>query len=201
VDADVALPIDSLRAVAAALRDGRALAAAPRMKVDLEGRNWLVRAYYDTWLSLPYHLDGMIGSGVYAVSREGRERFGEFPNLISDDGFVRLHFAPGERVTVSTAEFTITPPETLRGILGVKTRSQKGAIQLKRACPELLANDPRDYSGSLADILKQPRRWPKTLVYGFVILVTKARGYWMNWTGNLGTWERDDSSRTSPPDG
>jgi hypothetical protein len=77
----------------------------------------------------------------------------------------------------------------------VKTRSQKGAIQLRRAFPQLLVNDPRDYSRPLGALLKQPGTWPKALVYGFVILVTKARGYWMNWTGDLDRWERDETSR------
>lgn len=199
VDADVLLSFESVQRVAEALREGRALAAAPRLRVDLTGRSWLVRAYYEIWLALPYHTESMIGSGVYCLSKEGRTRFHEFPDLISDDGFVRLQFAPGERITVQSAEFVIKPPETLRGIISVKTRSQKGAIQLRRAFPQLLANDPRSYSAPLWAILKRPRQWPKVLVYGLVITITKARGYWVNWTGNLGAWERDESSRASPP--
>jgi len=195
VDADVVLPLESLRHVASVLREGRYLAAAPRMRVDLSEAPWPVRAYYDIWLRLPYHTRGMIGSGVYAMTEEGRSRFAEFPDIISDDGFARLQFAPAERTTVESAWFSITPPKTLRGVVSVKTRSQKGAVQLHRAFPDLVRNDVRDYSNSFAAMLRDPRLWPKCLIYLYVILVTRGRAYWMNATGRLGSWERDESSR------
>lgn len=195
VDADVDLTLDSARRVCEALESGSCLAAAPRMHVDLSHSPWLVRAYYDIWLRLPYHLEGMIGSGVYAMSREGRQRFDEFPDIISDDGFARLQFAPSERLIVESARFTIRPPGSLAGVLHVKTRSQKGLRQLHLGFPELLRNDPRGYSMPLASILKDPRRWPASLVYLYVILRTKLTALWMNYRGDLGGWERDESSR------
>ena len=80
VDADVELSIESIRQIAEALRQGPWLAAAPRMKVDLTDRKWAVRAYYEIWTRLPYHVSGMIGSGVYALSEAGRGRFDVFPD-------------------------------------------------------------------------------------------------------------------------
>lgn len=202
VDADVLMSAASVRAVAARLREGAALAAAPRIQVDLSAANRAVRAYYAVWTRLPYHLEGMIGSGVYAVSKEGRERFGEFPDLISDDGFVRLHFAPQERESVADASFSIRAPERLRDLIRIKVRSQKGAIQLARRHPELLRNDPRSYAPALGNLLRDPRMWLPCLVYAAVIGVTKAQGYRLNYVGDLDHWERDDSSRAgiaSPP--
>ena len=196
VDADVHLSLESVRQVCEALEGGACLAAAPRMRVDLSQSPWLVRSYYEIWMRLPYHLEGMIGSGVYAMSREGRQRFDEFPDIISDDGFARLHFAPSERVIVESASFTITPPASLAGVVHVKRRSQKGLRQLHRRYPELLDNDPRGYSLPLAAILRSPRRWPASLVYLYVIVRTKLSAVWMNYRGDLGTWERDDSSRS-----
>ncbi len=107
LDADVELPLESLRRVADVLRDGPWLAAAPCLRVDLSGRRWAIRAYYAIWTRLPYHASGMIGSGVYALSEAGRSRFETFPDLISDDGFVRLQFSPEERTSVPNSEFTI----------------------------------------------------------------------------------------------
>ena len=74
VDADVVLPLDSIRQVAVVLGEERHPAAAPRLRVDLSQRSWAVRAYYEVWTRLPYHASGMIGSGVYAVSEAGRAR-------------------------------------------------------------------------------------------------------------------------------
>jgi glycosyltransferase involved in cell wall biosynthesis len=195
LDADVELPLASLRAVADALAAGPALAAAPRMEVDLGRSSWAVRAYYRIWTRLPYHVQGTLGSGVYAVSREGRGRFGAFPDLISDDGFVRLHFQPEERANVASAQFRVRAPERVRDLLRIKTRSQKGAVQLRRLHPELAHNDPRDYRASALALLRDPRLWLPCAVYLFVIAVTRARAYWMNYLGELGGWERDESSR------
>ena len=82
---------------------GGALAAAPVMDVDLRGSSLAVRAYYRVWMRLPYVRDGMIGVGVYALSEEGRRRFGEFPEVIADDGYVRMLFGSGERIRVDDA--------------------------------------------------------------------------------------------------
>jgi glycosyltransferase involved in cell wall biosynthesis len=199
VDADVELPLESLRRVADVLRRGPWLAAAPRMKVDLSRRKWAVRAYYAIWTRLPYHTSGMIGSGVYAVSETGRLRFDTFPDLISDDGFVRLQFGPEERTSVEGASFTIRAPETLAAVLRIKTRSQKGAVQLKRAFPELARNDMRDYRSALTGILREPRQWANCCVYLYVILVTKLRAYWLNYARDLDEWERDETSRSTTP--
>ena len=114
VDADIELPIDSIRKVADVLRSGRIHGAAPRIRVDLRQASWPVRAYYDIWLRTPYVAEGMLGSGVYAISEEGSRRFDRFPDIISDDGFVRLLFAPEERLSVDGSHFVMTPPRTNR---------------------------------------------------------------------------------------
>ena len=93
VDADVALPLASVRRIAARLVEGDALAASPVMDVDLRGSSLAVRAYYRIWMRLPYVREGMIGVGVYALSEEGRRRFEEFPEVIADDGYVRMLFS------------------------------------------------------------------------------------------------------------
>ena len=45
----------------------------------------------------------MIGVGVYALSEEGRRRFDEFPEVIADDGYVRMLFSGTERIRVDDA--------------------------------------------------------------------------------------------------
>ena len=199
VDADVVLPLESIRAVASLLRSGRAQVAAPRMRVNLDAASWAVRAYYRIWLQLPYHANGTIGSGVYALSKSGRERFEAFPDIISDDGFVRLNFAPEERVSLADVFFEITAPRTLGGVLSVKTRSQKGWRQLGEQFPELMGNDQSNYRSSIGVLLSAPSNWPATVVYGLVAAVTKFRSWRLNRTGRLSDWERDDSSRNGTP--
>jgi hypothetical protein len=223
VDADVMLSIDSIRQVAAVLTVGRptghacpfdhpacatcvvpkrkpaALAAAPRMDVDLHGRPWRVRAFYQIWTHLPYCSQCMIGSGVYALSREGRSRFGAFPDIISDDGYIRLLFKPGERVTVGCSEFEIQAPHTLWSLIKIKTRSQYGKYQLHAAHPDLLPNDGRSYGNPLKKLLGQPRLWPSLFVYCFVLSVARGRSLMRYLAGRRRAWDRDDTTRESAP--
>src|SRR5450631_1121430 len=84
VDADVVIPLAALRALAARLEDGGALAVAPRRNINCDGATRCVRAYYDGRSMLPSAREGIGGSGVYAVSETGRQRFGQFPDVIAD---------------------------------------------------------------------------------------------------------------------
>ena len=83
------------------------------MDVDLRGSSLAVRAYYRIWTRLPYVREGMIGVGVYALSEEGRRRFREFPDVIADDGYVRMLFSSGERVRVDDAPVRVYAPAAL----------------------------------------------------------------------------------------
>ncbi len=92
------------------LAEGDALAASPVMDLDLSGSSLAVRAYYRVWRHLPYVREGMIGVGVYALSEEGRRRFGEFPDVIADDGYVRMLFSARERIRVEDAPVRVSAP-------------------------------------------------------------------------------------------
>ena len=135
VDADVMLPLASIRRIAARFADGDALAAAPVMNLDLRGSSLAVRAYYRVWARLPYVREGMIGVGVYALSDEGRRRFGEFPDVIADDGYVRMLFGSDERIRVDDAPVRVYAPERLSDLVRIKTRSRLGRYELQAALP------------------------------------------------------------------
>jgi hypothetical protein len=165
------------------------------MQVDVTHSSACVRGYYRVWQKLPYHSQGTIGSGVYALSESGRARFDAFPDIISDDGYVRLLFAPEERASISDAHFVVTAPRTLAGVIAVKTRSQKGWLQLRRTHPELLHNDGRSYRASAAELLRNPLDWPSCSIYLWVLAITKFRAWLLNRRGDLADWERDESSR------
>jgi glycosyltransferase involved in cell wall biosynthesis len=195
VDADVILPLESLRRVAETLETGPWLVAAPRLRVDLSHRSWAVRAFYQVWLRVPYFRRGMVGSGVYAVSERGRERFGEFPSIIADDGYVRLSCAPEERISVDSAWFTITPPKTLRGIIDIKTRSRLGTYELKREFPHLWKHEERDFGSTTRELLRHPSAWPAVPIYVFAVSMARWKAQRRLRAGDLTTWERDASSR------
>ncbi|PRY12957.1 glycosyl transferase family 2 [Kineococcus rhizosphaerae] len=191
VDADVSLAGDDLRRVLDVLRAGPAQAAAPALHVDTSRSSWPVRAYYAVWTALPYVTDDLVGSGVYALSRRGRERFGRFPAATGDDTFVRSLFRPGERVSVPGTRFTVHPPRTLAALLAIKTRARFSVAEHAAATG----------SGSAAPasagrrLLARPDLWPAVPVYAAVGLVTRLRARHRLASGADVAWDRDTTSR------
>jgi len=171
-------------------------AAVPRAEMDFEGVSWPVRAYYTFWFSLPYVQSGMVGCGVYALSKEGRSRFDRFPDLISDDGYVRAHFKDSERPVVPGCTVIVRAPRTLAGLIKIKTRSRLGGRQLRQKYPELfeeeLAN-PR--YRTLLKSLVRPSLWPAIPAYLLVVLVSLWRSRRQMKRNEFYRWERDETSR------
>ena len=141
MDADVVLSPNDIREVERTLQSGGVLAAAPRMQMDFSNASWAVRAVYRVWMALPYTRSGMMGVGVYALSEEGRRRFGRFPDIIADDGYIRVLFKPHERAAVDAARSIVKAPATLAGLIKIKTRSRLGGFQLAKLYPELAMGD------------------------------------------------------------
>lgn len=199
IDADVEVGIDAVRAVATILETGPALAAAPAMRVDTTGSSWAVRAFYRIWLRQPFHRDGLIGGGFYALSRAGRARFEAFPEVIADDEFVRTLFSPAERKTPPGATFTIRAPRTLRDLIKVKTRSRLGRLELRAIYPDRLARPAAAAAGPRLPL--SPGLWPAATVYGAVVLITRLRAALQASSLQHYRWERDESSRQPRPSG
>jgi len=200
MDADVELSVDSVRRIRDALETEGVLAAAPSVQNEFRAdASWFVRGYYQFWRALPYIQEGMMGAGVYALNREGRRRFEEFPPLIADDGFVRAHYAPGERVEVRTAVSTVWAPAKLWDLVLIKTRSRLGFFQLRQRHPELFRNEAKTkhYRQALKAILRRPNVWPAAIPYVLVTVISRYRAKRQLRTSEAYVWERDNSSRRS----
>jgi glycosyltransferase involved in cell wall biosynthesis len=197
VDADVTLPLASVRRIATRLSDGNALAAAPVMNLDLRGSSVAVRAYYRIWVRLPYVRQGMIGVGVYALSDGGRRRFGEFPDVIADDGYVRVLFDAHERIRVDDAPVRIYAPGGVHDLVRIKTRSRLGRYQLAGRFPDLVARErtTKSYGNAMRGIVMRPWLWPAAAVYAAVVLQTRRRARAQLASTEGYVWERDQSSR------
>ena len=194
-DADVVLSLESARKLARTLQSGAFMAASPKMRMDLHSASWPVRGYYEVWQSLSYVREGMIGTGVFALSEAGRKRFDHFPEVIADDGYIRALFRSHERISVNDCFSLVRAPATLNGLLKIKTRSRLGRYQLKTKFPDLLTNEEKEYYKAVLELIRQVHLWPKLAVYLYVNLVSRFRA--RNHARKLGFtgWERDDSSR------
>jgi glycosyltransferase involved in cell wall biosynthesis len=210
MDADVVITAESIRALARALNQPGALAAAPTVNmVFLDRTDYLVRVFFRFWLSLPHLRDGMVTAGAYALTSEGRSRFKAFPDIVSDDGFVRLHFASHERCEAQGSWSEVTAPVTLANLVRIRTRVRLGLHQLKTVFPALFHREApsKRYLRALASVLARPWLYPGAVVYAWVELVSNLRAAWQTHAMDRYHWERDNSSRyvdpmaSRPPEG
>lgn len=198
LDADVKLSTSSLRSLIAPLIDGTALAAAPAVEtIFKQGAAWSVRAYYRFWMSLPFVQEGMMAAGVYAVSKTGHERFAPFPDLISDDGYVRLHFSNRERVEVASAVSEVIAPAAWPDLIRIKTRSRLGVYQLETRYASLFADErvSKNYAAALMSIVRRPELYASAIPFLLVSLISRYRARKQFTAQEPYVWERDLSSR------
>ncbi len=188
IDADVALSVSALRAMADELTGTPApLAVAPRLIVDTSRSSLPVRCHSRVWAASAYRSRGHVGSGVYAVNAAGRERWETFPDVIADDRFVQLRFAPDERTTLADETFTVHAPRNMRALVRRGVRIELGNRQLPNGGVE------RDRGGLLGRVARSPRLWLSFpfYVWGYAMpkLIARRRS-----AGPI-AWDRDTSLR------
>ena len=141
LDADVICEPALLGQIRAALARPVPAYATGTLTVAL-ARTWITRAYADLWKRLPFVIGGAVGAGFFAVNAAGRARWGEFPDIISDDMFVRLHFSPTERHQVP-ARYHWPMVEGLANLIRVRRRQDAGTAEVYRLYPHLRPNEDK----------------------------------------------------------
>lgn len=201
LDADVVISKTLIADLVQSLDDPQPRVAYPNVHYDLEASSAAVRAFYDVWRSMPYNRPGRIGVGVYAMNRAGRERFGRFPDLIADDGFVRGQFTGDECRIVETCFTTVRAPATLRSLVKIKTRSRLGLYQLRRLHPDVMRRHHvpsarhRIASGEDRSRSIVGRTLGGLSVYLLVNVITRMRAAVQARSLEHYCWERDESTR------
>ena len=196
LDADIELLPGSLESTFETL-SGEVHASAPRPVFDTSGSSILVRMFYTAWKNVPYFNDSMIGSGVYAMDRQGRERFGEFPPIIADDGFVRLLFEENERKAVGNGGFVVKAPRGVHELVSIKSRVLAGAVELKREFPDMQSRDETSRAQFIGCVLRKPHLMPCFAVYLMIKRAIRKQFLAKKKAGLLKTWDRDESSRNA----
>ena len=133
LDQDARLSPVALSAIFSALGSGTGIHfVAPRGLFE-PSPSRLVRAFCRYWRSLPYCDESPVTMGAYAVSAEGRRRWGELPQLASDDKFVRMLFAPGERCLLAGQSYHVLPPASWSELIRARRRYLRGNRELAAA--------------------------------------------------------------------
>ncbi|MBO9474060.1 glycosyltransferase [Shimia sp. R10_1] len=145
--------------------------------------SWSTRAYARTYAKVPFVTDGVPGAGLFAVNASGRARWGAFPDIISDDTFVRLSFTPEERIGVC-AGYDWPLVEGFRALVRVRRRQNAGVDEVFARYPALANNDEKRPVG-LRQMLEMALRDPIGFgVYAAVALAVKFSPQ------STQTWER-----------
>jgi len=174
LDADVIIRPEMLTQLQDAL-DRNEPAYASGELVVAPAKSWVTRRFADLWTRLPFMTTDVPGAGLYAVNAAGRARWERFPQIISDDGYVRLLFRPEERMKVGV-RYLWPMVEGTRALIRVRRRQDAGMRELAETFPELLANEgkarlrPADHLRLLATV---PVSY---LVYVGVILAVRLGG-------------------------
>lgn len=93
--------------------------------------------YARFWQKLPFVALTVTGAGQWGVNAAGRARWGEFPQIISDDTFARLQFNENERILID-APYEWPIVEGFGTLVRVRRRQDRGVAEIAERFPELL---------------------------------------------------------------
>lgn len=193
IDADVSLSEGAISKVIEGMKDDNLLLAAPEPLIDRSRSSWLVKRYYEAWLSLPYVSEAAVATSSFVISEEGRKRFGKFPDVIADDGFARSHFYAHEAANVAGATVYVAAPKTAASLIKIKTRARLGNMELEAR--KLGYDKPAPDYGSVLTSLLLSNKWFSGLIYIGFALVIRARASKQFKSLDSYEWEVDHSSR------
>jgi len=171
LDADVVVSVPLIAALCVALDTDTPCYATGTAVIPVP-RSWASRAYGRFWQTLPFLTEDAPGFGLFAVNAAARARWGAFPDIISDDTFVRLQFAPSERVRLDqTYQWPLVEGFAL--LVRVRRRQNKGVTEIADRFPGLMKNNAPASPGRMG-ILRRALRDPVGFcVYAGVALTVR----------------------------
>lgn len=179
LDADVTVSTPLMAALVAVLDrpDPAYASGVPR----IVGRGMAARLYARTWARVPFMRRGVPGCGLFAMNRAGRSRWGRWPQVIADDAFARLNFAPAERHRVPHP-YDWPIAEGWGHLVRVRRRQDRGVAELAERFPELTANDDTSAPGPAAMLGLALRDPLSFAAYAGVAVAVRAKPAPADWT-------------------
>lgn len=174
LDADVVVDEGVLGQLTEELRGTRPAYASGTLQIA-EPVSAVSRAYRRIYRQVPFIARGVPGCGLFAVNEAGRARWGDWPQIISDDTFARLNFTGNERSAVP-GRYHWPLVEGWRALVRVRRRQNTGVGEIAHKFPQLAANDDKPSLGwrrKLSMALRDPFGFA---VYGGVALATRFGG-------------------------
>jgi len=171
LDADVTVHPDLLMQLTSAL-DIDAPRYASGSIAFTPTKNQATTLYARTYARVPFIANGLPGAGLFAVNASGRAKWGAFPDIISDDTYVRLLFTPVERVRVA-APYQWPLVDGFANLVRVRRRQNAGVDEITRLYPEILDNDDKLPVSTLSKLILAVRDPISFAVYASVQAIVK----------------------------
>ncbi|QFT75969.1 glycosyltransferase [Erythrobacter sp. THAF29] len=200
LDADVKCDYRSLSALAKILGDPDVLAAVPQVRIDTDGADALVKAYYRVWLRQPFAASALGGTGCFGLSARALRKLGSFPEIIADDLWAMSRFPPENRRIVTSDDdgnpvySTVTAPKSFLSQIRVESRRHSGSLQVRREYPT-----PNLSLTGKATIIPTAKGSGTSTMDAAIFLAMKAaarlKSKWRAVRGAQTVWTRDLSTR------
>lgn len=197
LDADIAAPSASINAVLETLEAGDVLAARPPLEYRTGRAGAPVKAYYDARSRTPEVLGALWGAGIYAVSREGRRRWQDFPAEAPDDLYVDSLFTANEKRVVDCPPVPVEVPRTTAALFTTLKRVYRPSAQVQEQGQQTAHSSGNTLKALLVANSKSPRHALDALCYvSLAVAARVANKASRRGKGHSGDdWERDETSR------
>ena len=196
IDADVEVSGRDVTAVLDVLDTDRAVAARPSLRYDTTGASGVVRASYRARARTPELMTALWGAGFYAVSAQGRSRWGRWDAADADDMLVASHFSGNEVIVVQRAVVTVRPPRDV----GTLIRTLQRVYRRPNPAGATSADDARTRtSGTLLALVRSNCRGLRSsadlVVYVAIAVSARIALAGRSLRRQQETWERDSTTR------
>ncbi len=194
LDADIVISPTDLVKICDYMEAYKLKAAGAYLNFNYANKPLGVKWYYHIWTQLPYVSNAHhVGSGLYALSKDGRECFSSFPNVISDDGYINMLFKPEEKLKIPHVVIQLDTPNNIWNLVKIKARANGGYRQLaKQRLVEKQAHNNKTSLLRVALISYKnvlPMCW-----YVMLQITIKLYGAFV-YKQDTKVWLRDESSR------
>lgn len=190
VDADILIDKNSIIKLIECLRNTEeASIAVPKAIINLNSSSFFVKRFYYAWVNTRHFKKDGHGCGVYALNKKARQIFNDFPQLISDDGYVRYILPENSIIRLEDSSSQVNAPRDLYSLLKITTRSKLGNIQLSRAIPKEKTDSTPEKTFVKSTSLANKIIYFSVNLYAWIAAHRKVK------TLETYKWQRDETSR------
>ena len=194
LDADIKTSAAAVRKLTERINRTCAYLAYGSAKFETKRSSWAVRTFYKAWQQNPYFDRRKMG-GFFAISKLGLHKLGPFPDILSDDEYVRRNLIESA-VWVCDAPYTVQAPRTLWNLIKVRSRVYRGNRALEDNGIRFRRPNQKNRNAFtfMRRLIGQPSLWLGALIFALTVVAAHSKNRLA--TDNPHQWDRDTSTRT-----